>query len=105
MPQKETSFDRVIAIVRDRSGLSQNALAGKLGVTKQTLTGFKSRGRFPTKTIRKISNVTKIPIAEFQPIITDEINELSRKLRLSIADTQTLLICIGLDNFKHYEKD
>lgn len=98
MPPKTTSFDRVIGIVLPRMGWNLTRLAAELGITKQALTNFRNRGRFPTSYLSEISRLTKIPIAEFQPIISDEIADLSRKWRLSIADTETRLICLGIDN-------
>jgi len=76
----------------------QTWLAEGLGITKQALTGFKDRGRFPTKYLRKISEFAGVPMSAMQPILTEEVLSVSRKWRMSVRDTELGLICIGLDN-------
>jgi hypothetical protein len=73
-------------------------LAEGIGVQKQALANCKVRGRMPTKYLRKISAFTGIPMAEFQPILTEEVLAASREMRLSVKETESALICIGLDN-------
>jgi hypothetical protein len=105
MVKKPTSFEMVMAAVlpkyREKTGHDdgvQTWLAGGLGITKQAMTGFKDRGRFPTKYLREISKFTGVPMTQMQPILTEEVLDLSRKMRLSVRDTELQLICIGLDN-------
>lgn len=105
MKAKPSSFDRVMAIVtphyQRKMGRETGVmtwLAAGIGMPKQGVTNCKARGRFPTKTIKEISKFTKIPMSEFQPVMTDEVLELSRKMRLSVRDTELMLICVGLDN-------
>lgn len=105
MVKKPTSFETVMALVvpkyRERTGRDDGGqiwLAKGLGVTKQAMTGFKARGRFPTKYLREISKFAGIPMSEMEPILTEEVLDVSRKQRCSVREAELGLICIGLDN-------
>lgn len=76
----------------------QTWLAHGLGITKQALTRFRSGGRFPDGYLAKISKFTGIPVPTLQGDPTAEVVELSRKWRLSVRDTETALIRVGLDH-------
>lgn len=103
--KKPTSFEAIMALVilkyREKTGKDDGVLtwlADGLGVTKQAMTGFKDRGRFPTKYFRKISEFTGIPVLDLQPVLTEEVMEVARSMRWSVRDAELHLICIGLDN-------
>lgn len=105
MAKKQSSFEMVMALVlpryRELSGHNEGVmtwLAGGLRVTKQAMTGFRNRGRFPSKYLLEISALADIPMAELQPILDAEIAQASRQWRTSLRETELRLICIGLDN-------
>lgn len=103
--RKPTSFEMVMALVTPKykavTGKDDGMLtwlADGLGVTKQAMTGFKDRGRFPTKYFRKISEFTGVLVAEMNPVLIEEVMEVSRTIRCSVRDAELHLICVGLDN-------
>src|ERR1700678_854416 len=98
-------FDRVVAVVKarhkDKFGTEHgalSALAGELGISRQTLDNWRKRDGFPYHFSRKLMKITGLTEADiwpggiavsvdFPPKLWDEVVEKSEEVRRSPPET------------------
>ena len=81
------NFSVFLKNLRARAGLTQKDLSLKIGVTKQTLSGWETHRFFPSNTLlRKIARLFRVPLAEMMKIKAQHKRKQQEELILKSKD-------------------
>ncbi len=108
MEKSQNGYDRAIEKVlkkyqakyaTERGAMSW--LAKELGISKQAVNQAGNRGVVPPEWLEKMSEITGVSVPELlDSDVIAEVNDLSRKWRSTVHETEVALIRIGLDRLK-----
>ena len=74
--EKESGLGRYISQRRKQMGLTQEKLAGKLGVSKSAIAKWETDGGLPDRdNLRKLSEILNVPVDDLHTVIEGESRE------------------------------